>query len=117
MTTMRSAEEVFAHHGQALGAEDVEEIVSDYTDDATLVLHGTVYRGKDGAREVFTQLLRDVPKATWDLDTVFADDILYLEWKARSGDTARHIDDGIDTFVFAEGKIRVQTVQYSVAQG
>ncbi|HMG31738.1 MAG TPA: hypothetical protein VK585_16630, partial [Jiangellaceae bacterium] len=35
---------------------------------------------KDGARQVFTQLLSDVPQAQWELDTVFADDVLYLEW-------------------------------------
>jgi len=115
MTTLRTAEEIFAHHGQALGAEDLEDIVSDYTDDAILIVQGTIYRGKDGARAVFTQLLQDVPQAAWDLDTVFADDVLYLEWKARSG-TGRHVDDGIDTFIFHSGQIRVQTVKYTVHQ-
>ena len=64
-------EEVFAHHGKALGAEDLDDIVSDYADDAILVV-----RGKDGARQVFTQLLSDVPQASWNLETVFADDVL-----------------------------------------
>jgi ketosteroid isomerase-like protein len=109
---MRSAEEVFAHHGSALGAENLEDIISDYTDDAILVVHGKVYRGKDGARQVFTQLLNDVPQATWDLDTVFCDDVLYLEWKAEG--KGGSVDDGIDTFVFADGQIRVQTVRYTV---
>ena len=49
----RTPEEVFAHHGQALGAEDLEDIVADYTDDAILVVQKQVYRGKDGARAVF----------------------------------------------------------------
>ena len=34
----RTPEEVFAHHGQALGAEDLEDIVADYTDEAILVV-------------------------------------------------------------------------------
>ncbi|WP_020522362.1 nuclear transport factor 2 family protein [Catelliglobosispora koreensis] len=114
MTAMRSAEEVFTHHGQALGAENLEDIVSDYADDAILVVQGKIYRGKDGARAVFTQLLQDVPQAAWDLDTVFADDVLYLEWKARS--KGRHVDDGVDTFIFHNGQIRVQTVKYTVQQ-
>jgi hypothetical protein len=113
MTAIRTAEEIFAHHGQALGAENLEDIVSDYADDAVLVVQGDVYRGKEGARAVFTQLLRDVPHASWDLDTVFAGDILYLEWTARS-DTPRHIDDGVDTFVFDRGKIRAQTIKYTL---
>jgi hypothetical protein len=114
MTAMRTAEEVFAHHGQALGAENLEDIVSDYTDDAILIVQNQVYRGKEGARQVFTQLLQDVPQAAWELGTVFADDILYLEWKARG--TSRHVDDGIDTFVFRDGQIRVQTVRYTVQE-
>ena len=34
MTTTRTPEEVFAHHGQTLGAEDLEGIISDYADAA-----------------------------------------------------------------------------------
>ena len=50
-------------------AEDLEDIVADYAEDAILVLQKEVYRGKDGAREVFTLLLGDVPQAQWELDT------------------------------------------------
>ena len=108
----RTPEEVFAHHGQSLGAEDIDEIVADYADDAILVVQKKVYRGKDGAREVFVQLLGDVPQAQWELDKTFADDVLYLEWKAAGG--GRKIEDGIDTFIFKDGLIRVQTVVYTV---
>ncbi len=110
----RTPEEVFAHHGQALGAENLEEIVADYADDAVLVVNKKVYRGKDGARQVFTQLLGDVPQAKWELDTVFAEDVLYLEWKAAGG--GRKAEDGVDTFVFADGLITVQTVVYTVQE-
>ncbi len=112
--TTRTPEEVFAHHGQALGAEDLEDIIADYSEDAVLVAQKRVYRGKDGARQVFTQLLRDVPQAQWELDTTFADDVLYLEWKATGG--GRTVQDGIDTFIFQDGMIRVQTVVYTVQQ-
>jgi ketosteroid isomerase-like protein len=108
----RTPEEVFAHHGQALGAENLEEILADYSDDAILISQRQVYRGKDGARQVFTQLLADVPQAEWALDTTFADDVLYLEWKATGA--GRKVEDGIDTFIFSDGMIRVQTVVYTV---
>lgn len=108
----RTPEEVFAHHGQSLGAEDLEEILADYADDAILIVQKQVYRGKDGARQVFTQLLSDVPQAQWELSQTFADDVLYLEWKATSKE--RKVEDGIDTFIFADGMIRVQTVVYTV---
>ena len=97
---------------QALGAEELEDIVADYAEDAILVVQKKVHRGKDGAQQVFTQLLSDVPQAQWELETVFADDVLYLEWKATGG--GRKVEDGIDTFIFQDGMIRVQTVVYTV---
>jgi hypothetical protein len=112
MTAVRTPHEVFAHHGAALGAEDLEEIASDYSDDAVLISQDEIFRGKDGARAVFRQLLRDIPAAEWSLETVFADDVLYLEWKADSADG--HVEDGIDTFIFRDGLIRVQTIRYTV---
>jgi hypothetical protein len=45
---------------------------------------------------------------------VFADDILFLEWSAVSAHTK--VEDGIDTFVFRDGLIRVQTVRYTLQQ-
>jgi hypothetical protein len=110
--TTRSAEDVFAHHAQALGAGDLEGIISDYADDAVLIVQSKVYHGRDGARAVFTQLLQEVPQAAWEVETVFADGVLYLEWKARG--VGRHVDDGIDTFVFRDGQIQIQTVRYTL---
>lgn len=112
MSTTRTPEDIFAHHGQSLGAQDLEEIVADYSDDAILIVQKEIYRGKEGARQVFIQLLSDVPDAQWELATVFADDVLYLEWKATGG--GRKVDNGVDTFIFADGMIRVQTVVYTV---
>ena len=50
-----------------------------------------------------------MPQATWDVKTtIYEDDILLLEWGAEGG--GNRIQDGIDTFVFRDGLIRVQTV-------
>jgi len=109
----RTPEEVLSHHAQALGAGDLDEIVADYTDDAVFITPAGAKRGKDGVREGFTQLLADVPNADWDLKTlIFADDILFLEWAADAART--RVEDGIDTFVFRDGLIRVQTVRYTL---
>lgn len=54
----------------------------------------------------------DLPGASWDLPVQqFEDDVLYLEWRAESEHV---VGDGIDTFVFADGLIRVQTVRYTL---
>ena len=55
----------------------------------------------------------DVPKAKWELKTqLYENDILLLEWTADFAKTK--VDDGIDTFVFKDGFIRVQTVRYTL---
>jgi len=113
MANERSTREVFQHHAEALGAENLEEIVADYSDDAVFITPDGVLRGKDGIREAFTKLLADVPQATWNLPTqIYEDDILLLEWTAESAHT--RVEDGIDTFVFRDGLIRVQTVRYTL---
>ncbi len=109
----RTPQEVFQHHGEALMAEDLEGIVDDYADDAIFITPDVVLRGKDGVRQAFVKLLGDVPGAKWDLPTMqFEDDILLLEWKAESENVK--VEDGIDTFVFRDGLIRVQTVRYTL---
>ena len=109
----RTPQEVFQHHAQALGAGDLDEIVADYTDDAVFITPAGVRRGKDGVRAAFTQLLADVPNAAWNLKTeTYEGDVLFLEWAADAAQT--RVEDGIDTFVFSDGLIRVQTVRYTV---
>ena len=109
----RTPQEVFDHHVQALGAGDLDEIVADYAADAVLITPGGVQRGQDGIRAAFTRLLSDVPDADWTLKTqIYEGDVLFLEWTATSA--ATKVEDGIDTFVFRDGQIVVQTVRYTV---
>jgi ketosteroid isomerase-like protein len=109
----RTPEEIFQHHAQALGAGDLDEIVADYADEAVFITPAGVRRGKDGIREAFTQLLADVPNAAWELKTqIYEDDVLFLEWAATAATTK--VEDGIDTFVFSDGLIRLQTVRYTL---
>lgn len=109
----RTPQQIFQHHAEALGGENLEGIVADYSDDAFFMTPAGVLRGKAGIRQAFTKLLSDVPKAKWDLKTqLYENDVLLLEWAADSAKTK--IDDGIDTFVFKDGFIRVQTVRYTL---
>ena len=109
----RSPQEVFQHHAEALGAGDLDGIVGDYTDDAVFITPAGVQRGKDGVRAAFNQLLADVPNAAWNLKTeTYEGDVLFLEWTATSAETK--VEDGIDTFIFRDGMIRLQTVRYTV---
>jgi ketosteroid isomerase-like protein len=109
----RSPQEVFQHHAEVLIAGDLEGIVEDYADDAVFITPTGVLRGKDGVREGFKQLLSDVPSAEWQVPTqIFEGDVLFIEWSARAEKT--FVEDGIDTFVFRDGQITVQTVRYTL---
>ena len=109
----RTPQEVFAHHGPALAAADIDEIATDFADDAVVITPAGTHRGKDGARAAFRQLFADLSDAAWDIkDQTWADDVLLLEW-AADADQSR-ADDGVDTFVFRDGQIRVQTVHYTL---
>jgi ketosteroid isomerase-like protein len=111
--TTRTPQEVFQHHAEALIGGDLEGIVGDYAEDAVFITPAGVLRGKDGVRQGFEKLLSDVPDADWDVPTqIFEGDILFIEWSAKSSST--RVEDGIDTFVFRDGLIRVQTVRYTL---
>jgi len=87
----------------------------DYAEDAVFISPTGVLRGLDGIRAAFTQLLADLPSASWDLKTqIYEGDVLFLEWAADAGSTRS--DDGIDTFVFRDGLIQTQTVRYTLQQ-
>jgi ketosteroid isomerase-like protein len=108
----RTPQEIFAHHGQALGAGDLDEIVADYAEDSVLITPAGVARGRDGVRGVFAKLLGDLPGAAWDLkNQVFEGDVLFLEWAADS--PLNRVEDGVDSFVFRDGMIWAQTVRYT----
>ena len=109
----RTPQEVFQHHAEVLIAGDLEGIVSDYSDDAVFITPAGALHGKDGVRAGFTKLLEDVPSADWDVPTqIYEGDVLFIEWSADSEKT--RVEDGIDTFVFRDGLIRVQTVRYTL---
>jgi hypothetical protein len=109
----RTPQQIFQHHAEALGAEDLDGIDADYSEDAFFMSPAGILRGKSGIRQAFTKLLSDVPKAKWALKTqLYEQDVLLLEWAADSA--ATKVDDGIDTFVFKDGFIRVQTVRYTL---
>ncbi|MDA0160112.1 nuclear transport factor 2 family protein [Solirubrobacter ginsenosidimutans] len=109
----RTPQEVFQHHAEVLIAGDLEGIVSDYADDAVFITPAGALHGKDGVREGFTKLLADVPNAEWAVPTqIFEGDVLFIEWSAKAANS--RVEDGIDTFVFRDGEITVQTVRYTL---
>jgi ketosteroid isomerase-like protein len=109
----RTPQEVMSHHSQALAAQDLNEIVADFADDAVVITPAGAKRGKDGVREAFAELIADLPDATFTAKSqFFGNDVLLLAWTADA--TGSRADDGVDTFVFQDGMIRAQTVYYTL---
>jgi ketosteroid isomerase-like protein len=114
MATTQSSQEVINHHAQALSAEDLEEIVADYSDDAVFIGsgrrpawqgrhppsgHQAPQRGAAGHRDIESLSTRTTSCC--------------LSGDAEGGGI--RIEDGIDTFVFRDGLIRVQTASATAA--
>src|SRR5918996_4726837 len=86
ITAGRTSQEVFQHHGEALGAEDLDAIVADYADDAVFITREGVVRGKDGIRQAFADLLGQIPQAGWALQsTILGGQVLLAQWGGGSG--------------------------------
>jgi hypothetical protein len=108
----RTPEEVFGHHAQTLMAEDLDGILVDYTDTSIVVSPSGALHGKNAIRGFFANLLRALPQAKWDVKTTYVENILFLEWTADS--TQASVSDGVDTFIFKDGMIQIQTVRDTI---
>lgn len=88
-------------------------ILEDYAPDAVLLTPQGALDGHAGVEAFFRQAsaaLGDFElSVTW---TVFGGDALLARWTASSP-TGR-IDDGIDSFVFVNGRIQVQTSSFTI---
>jgi uncharacterized protein (TIGR02246 family) len=112
-TSARTPQEIYASHGQALVAEDLDRLVANFAEDAVQISPAGVRRGRDAIREGFIQLFKDLPQANWKMrTTLFGGDVLFLEWSATSG--TNRAEHGVDTFAFRDGLIQAQTVRYAL---
>ncbi len=108
----RTPQEAFGHHAQTLMAEDLDGILADYTDTSYVVSPSGVLHGKDAIRGFFADVLRALPQAKWDVKTTYLENILFLEWTADSAKGS--VSDGVDTFIFKDGMIHIQTVRATI---
>ena len=106
---MRSPQELFQRHVEALVAGDVDAVVADYAEDALVLTADGEFRGREAIRGVFARLVAALPDRTLEAQLAeFAGDALLLRWTADS--SANTVPDGVDTFVFGAGAIQLQTI-------
>jgi len=109
----RSPQEVFADHLAALGKRDVSLILQDFTDDAVLITPDGALSGLAGVEAFYSQALGGMP----DIDititsSVFGGDALLARWTGAASTAT--VSDGVDTFVFENGKIRLQSSWFTI---
>ncbi|AOX02153.1 hypothetical protein BJP34_24345 [Moorena producens PAL-8-15-08-1] len=100
---------VWEHHINAWANSDLEDIISDYSEDSILILNHTVYKGIDQVACVFDSLFE-----------IFADgnniivpetiegEVIYITWNYTPLND--HAYDGTDTFVVRNSIIEYQTI-------
>lgn len=111
-TQLMTTREVFDHHFKALGKGDLDELLSDYTDDSIVIVTEGVVRGRSAIRELFGGYLSTLMKpGTYEfgLDKLHVDgEVVFVMWHANC--QGADITFASDTFIIRNGKIAVQTV-------
>jgi len=111
----RTPQQIFDHHGAAMDARNLDAIVEDYTDHSVIITAERVYRGRREIRAFFGALLDALPQAEWAVPVaIFEGNVLYIEWTVTSRE--HNVLDGVDTFVFSDGMIALQTARASLVK-
>ena len=110
LTLARTAEEVWKHRLQAFKTHDLDEILSDYTDESFLIVNKNLYKGKDQIRTAHEELFTLYATGKYTLlNTTILDDIIYItkSFQPYNGTETYY---GTDSFVISNGMIQAQTI-------
>ena len=110
-------ESILDHHTDAFGRGDVDAIVEDFTEESTIIFPKSVITGLDNIREHFVNLTQNIFTQGTEYELVekaVVGNISYLIWNAESD--RYKIPFGTDTFIFEDGKIKVQTVAFMLEE-
>lgn len=102
--------EIIMHHLSSFQANDMDEVMSDYTDDSKLITPTQVLSGKTEIRNFLTELSTHFPvgQSKINLENLVVDHKLaYIVWNAKT--PTIEVSLASDTFIIEEGKIHQQT--------
>ena len=113
---IRTFEEVFEDHLILSEQGDfVTDMHRNYSPDTSVLTGFGTYRGYDGITELAKMLEDELPNATYQHVTKIIDkEIAFLEWTASSD--RYEVKDGVDSYLFKEGKIVAQTIHYTLTE-
>lgn len=109
----RSPQEVFSDHLAALAKRDVALILEDFGEDAVVLIPEGSLQGLPGVEAFYAQAIEGMPDLEITVtSSVFGGDVLLARWTATSSTAT--VNDGVDTFVITDGKIRVQSSWFTI---
>jgi hypothetical protein len=104
---VRSTQEVFTHHLLAF-SQGLDALVSDYTEQSSIVLQNGTITGLPRIRQFFETFLKDVRPGFWESFKIqrqeVCEDVGYLVWEAKP-----FVAMATDTLLVRDGKIHIQT--------
>jgi SnoaL-like domain len=110
----RSTQEVYDDHLRLADEGDIEgDLARNVAEDVVVLTGRGVFRGHEGVRELARQLMSEIPSGRWTYVTrLFEGPMAFLEWTVDEGPF--RIRDGADSYLVEDGKIRMQTIHYTV---
>ncbi|GAB3164370.1 nuclear transport factor 2-like protein [Telluribacter humicola] len=110
----RNSYEVFEDHLKLAQEERLEEdLQRNAAEDKVLLTNYGNFYGHDGVRQAAALLARQLPDGTYEYKIKQCHGaVCFLHWTGNSKETA--IEDGADSFLIENGKIKVQTIYYTV---
>lgn len=110
----RTAREVLDEHLALAASGDWRtDLERNVADDVVVLTGFGVFRGRDEVRILAELLDAQLPEARFEYTTVLVhDDVAFLEWTADA--RGARVRDGVDSFVIRDGRIRTQTIHYTV---
>lgn len=91
-----------------------DDLASNYAEDVVVMTPKGAHHGHDGVREAAETLYKAVHHTDgYEYTSIVCDDrVALLEWSCEGDDMS--IADGVDSFLIEDGKIKVQTIRYTV---
>ncbi len=106
MTTERT----LAHHLESLENDDLDAVMSDYSESSVVLTPDGPLRGLEAIRSLFGKIIKDMLPPGSEVEMLrrdIEDEIAYTVWRGSSANFNFLI--GTDTFVIRYGKIVYQT--------
>jgi hypothetical protein len=110
----RTTQQVYEDHLRLAADGDFEaDLARNVAADFVALTGRGVFRGHAGARELARQLMEEIPSGRWTYVTeLFDGPMAFLEWTVDEG--PYRIRDGADSYLVEGGKMRMQTIHYTV---